>query len=115
MNKNPKIDKYKTDNNLKTSEEIFGFDKPPEYQCFNINELIGTIKNTIKLANPNKYLNEEDANDRFYDIDYELKNFENDLEKLRKACEGLRNWGQEWKNMCKCIIENNDIEIEDLV
>ena len=77
-----------------TSEEILGFTIPPDHQCDNIDE----------------YVMETKAVD-FYGVAM-LGQWEHvqNYEKLRIACSELRDWGAEWKELAKELINKYEPE-----
>jgi hypothetical protein len=96
-----------------TSEQRLGIIAPPEHQCSEIDKIIKAIRYCTKLADKADRLDEEDAKSALNDISSELWNFERDIEDIRKACEGLREWGQAWKDLCKSVALEKDIDLQD--
>ena len=93
----------------KTSEEILDIDKQPKETCPDINKIIKAISEAYNRAdkaedNCRKYGSDCEHEDIFSDIRYELSGIEDDLEKLRNDNEGLRSWGQSWKDLAKQLL-----------
>lgn len=94
----------------KTSEEILDIDKQPKETCPDINKIIKAINEAYNRANKaedscRKYGNDCEHEDIFSDIQYELSGIGDDLEKLRNDNEGLRSWGQCWKDLAKQLLD----------
>lgn len=105
---NGQID-YSVTPKSKTSEEILDIQKPPENTCPDIDKIIKAINKAYDIANQaerecHRVGDECGPADIFDDIQYELSGLEDELEKLRKANENLRTWGQHWKNLAKELL-----------
>lgn len=100
---------------VKSTEKLFGIEEPPDYQCPAIDKICNTISNISSSAEGN-YLGygNEDEGERLSDIKHEVRGLEDELEDVRAAVEYIRNWGQDWKDLAKQIIEKYEIDIEEL-
>lgn len=109
-----KIDKYKKEKGASSSEELFNITTPPDYQCPNIDRIIESLKSINKIIKyADKSYDVDELRDYISDIEYEMI-YESDVEDIRRALEEVRYWGQEWKDLAKGLINNNDIDIEDI-
>jgi predicted nucleic acid-binding Zn-ribbon protein len=101
-----KIDDLKVINKYQTSEEMFGIDSPPDYQCPLIDEIIKAIKEIEHNARVGRYDEFEDLKDKLENIDYHIYDLESKLEELRENIDRLRSWGIAWKKLAKEFAEN---------
>jgi hypothetical protein len=60
-------------------------------------------------------MEEDELKDALFDINWESDGLEKEVEELRTAIENVRQWGQEWKDFCKKLIEMKKISIDELV
>lgn len=100
--------------NAKTSEELFGIVAQPENQCPTIDREIkdwNTARVDIKYYC--KDLNGiEGAESIAKDIEWEVERLDlvGGFEEIRKKCEDIRTWGQEWKDLAQQLLsERQDI------
>lgn len=97
-----------------TSEELLGITKQPEYQCPNIDKTLRVLydikKEILGYTKGLKYSDNEEVIKIANDIEWSINmlDIDYDLEKLRKSCEEIRTWGQEWKNLSKKLIAKQD-------
>jgi hypothetical protein len=99
----------------KTSEEKLGLTKQPEETCPRIDKFIKEIKWAIQdLEGAMKDIGREDYKEAESDIDTALRNYiydiEDNYESLRKQCEDIRAWGQQWKNLAKDLLNEYEPE-----
>lgn len=101
-----------------TSEQLFDIQEPLDYQCSKIDKckseyrtMFKDINNAIRLAN--RYDNVEDFASDISSAIWGLD--EDSFEELRTAIEEVRAWGQEWKDLCKKIINENPELIKQYV
>lgn len=91
------LNKAKTLTNL-TSEQVLGLIEPPDHNC----PYLDRKKQKIE-----KHLARKD-------LDFEtralLKEMKHAIEDLRIRFEDLRNWGQDWKDHAKHLIEVNGLD-----
>lgn len=109
------IEEVKEKLQVKTSEELFGITSAPEHQCKNIDQIIKTIQSIYKRTDNPRKLDEEALIDLVNDINYELYGCDNDIEDIRKALEQVREWGQQWKDKCKEIIDRYELNVEEIL
>ena len=109
------LEEYKKEYNMKTSEEVFDFQKPAEHQCSNIDKLIKMSRSIEKLSDNVQRLDEDELRDVLNDINWDIRDFEGELESIRKAIEDVRKWGTEWKDLVKYMIQKFEIEIDTLI
>ena len=96
-----------------TSEEKLGIDKPIEHQCSSIDKMVKVAKETesaIRFAL--KCDDIEDMRAEVENADWHVGDLENGFESLRTAIESVRNWGEQWKEIAKELI--NEYEPEKL-
>ena len=98
-----------------TSEEKLGFIEPPEHQCPVIDDAIKRIRDIEKsIGYALRSDSIEEAQSHCNDADWYGGDIECSLEYLRDACETLRFWGQQWKDIAKELIEEYEPErLED--
>lgn len=116
-----KINKIKQELEIKTSEDLFGIDPQPEQQCPKVDEHLRINNVTIKWIEG--YIKDikgtEDLDDIYKcadDIEWEVDNLnaEPSLEELRLKCDMIRQWGQQWKDLAKKLINERE-DFIDLV
>lgn len=106
--------------NVKTSEELFDIKTQPNQQCPFINKMQANMKDGCNEIE--RYCKDlrsiEGAESLASDIDSSLSYYMSDkvfeLEELRKEIENIRQWGQNWKDLAKLILNNTKKE-EDIV
>jgi hypothetical protein len=109
------IEDYKIEHKINRSEDIFDISNPPEYQCKKIDELVDKVKSIHKRSSKYDRMEEDELKDALFDINWESDGLEKEVEELRTAIENVRQWGQEWKDFCKKLIEMKKISIDELV
>lgn len=107
-----KVDELKLKHKLTYSEDLFSVPYAPDHQCSAIDEILGCIKWISDALWKVDKLDEEELRDLADDIDHKLYGLDDKLEDLRSACGGIREWGQGWKNACKEVINQYNIDIE---
>ena len=107
-----KLKELKNEFKCETTEKLFGFPSPPEYQCGNIDALIKKMSEAEKLSNY-RYEDEEELKGKLDDINYIVRYLEDDLEEVRSAIELLREWGQSYKDLLKRVVDKSDIDITE--
>jgi len=113
------VDLLKTKVQATTSEELFDISKQPEQQCPTINKMQANVKDGCnEIEHYCKDLRSvEGAENLSSDIEssvsyyFHYKTYE--LEDLRKEIESIRQWGEEWKNFAKSLL--NKLKEEDIV
>lgn len=109
------IEQAKEKVNVRTSEQLFGIPTPPEHQCKNIDKVIKTIKAIHKSTDNPRKMDEDELIELVNDIHYDLHGIDDDIEAIRSALEDVREWGQQWKNKCKEIIDRYELDVEEIV
>lgn len=110
---NSKLDGIKMKLGVSISEELFDFDKPPDYQCPNIDGILRNISYTQRELSTAKHQEDiesiieyiEKAENDLYNLDY-------DLEDLREVIINIRGWGESWKKLAKSLLEDRDDLVE---
>lgn len=111
-----RIDLFKANNLKSTSEQLFGIEEPPPYQCSNIDKVIKGLRSAEKTASRNYSHSEEDElRSALSDIEHDLWNLESEVEDIRKECERIREWGQAWKEQCKAIVNRSDVDLNEFI
>lgn len=88
-----------------------GFSREPvKPTCPDINALQTSLKAIAKLCNTYRVTEADDLIDRISEIERELYNFPDELERLRSANGSLRDWGNEEANH----VDKLEREIEEL-
>lgn len=111
---------YKETLGVKTSEELLGLPKTPDYLCSDIDNVLSKLKNirssinySIKILNRSdddvilSTANDIDSTNDDIDLTVELENIRHDIELLR-------DWGQSWKDLACNLLNNLDKETFDL-
>lgn len=94
-----------------TSEDKLGFLEPPNYQCPVIDDAIKIIRDIEKsIHNALRADSLEEAQSHCNDADWYEGDVESALESIRDACDTLRSWGQQWKDLAKELIEEYEPE-----
>jgi hypothetical protein len=109
--------KYKNLYRVQTTEQLFDIDDAPEFQCDFITKISDRV-NTIEAVADVKRRDEDDLEvltDKLWEIRNEADGLSDDVEKIRNAITEVRAWGQQWKDMCKKLIIDKNIDIDDLV
>ncbi len=104
------IDAIKAATGAAQSEKIFGFDPPVPHQCKFFDQVIQGIKDFNNHVNDaerdlNNVEGGEDALSSIYSAQSECYGLTDKVEDLRKAIEGVRDWGQAWKDLAKKFAE----------
>lgn len=113
-----KVEDLKSLRNIKTSEELFDLQAPVDYQCPNFDRVVSGINAASKALEYSRWDDKEDvevALDKISDVEWSLSGLVDEVENLRTAIEEVRDWGVEWKEFAKRIIEDNDIDLEKYV
>jgi hypothetical protein len=100
-----KINELKAINGYSTSEEMFGIDSPPDYQCPLIDKIVKAIREIESNTRVSNYDEWEDLKEKLDMIDYYVYDLESELETLRANIDLLRNWGNAWKELAKEFAE----------
>lgn len=109
------INEVKEENKIKTSEELFGIVPQPINQCPIIDKTLAEYKKKLEAVILDlKWLKASDP-----DFDKEVKkilsnmddlwNINEAFEEIRRSAEDIRVWGDDWKSLCKVILEENDL------
>jgi len=102
------IDTLKSVCGVETSESLFGIAQPPDYQCNAIDSMIRDMKSVdcdAQSIQKNEDISECHSTAR--DIEYNIAALQNELEKLRRAVDALRGWGEQWKCVAKKMCEHS--------
>jgi hypothetical protein len=75
--------------------------------------IIKTIRYIEKEAKVFNHDDLETLKEKLDDISWYVRDLEYELEELRRAIEGVREWGQRWKNLAKEFIEKGYVNLED--
>lgn len=108
--------KIKDEYGVGRTEEIFGLNNPVDYQCDFITEIKNKV-GSIDVEADVKRRDEDDIevlSDKLYSIRHEVYGLEDDIEKLRDAITDVREWGTQWKELCKRLILKHDLEISEI-
>lgn len=113
-----KIDELKLNHHIMspTSEDLFGIENPPEFQCDKVDYIVDVIEKALdEINDAQSYMKNEEydeANECISDIEYYISGNEDKMEDLRVAIESLREWGQQWKDLAKEMINDQDNVID---
>lgn len=95
------------------SEEVFGIKQPVDYQCKTIDAYIEKVNKALSyVSDLDSVSSADDAKDLQFEIEYYLGDLDGDLEEIRRTFEKLRDWGQEWKELAKTVIKENNLSEE---
>ncbi|PAD70598.1 hypothetical protein CHH83_02005 [Bacillus sp. 7586-K] len=117
MNKEESITiwgKIKDEYGVGRTEELFGINDPVEYQCSFIDEVIKTVKSIQKDLNYFKYDEKEELMERLDSISWDIRGLDDDINEIRSALEEVREWGNQWKDLCKRIILKHNLDISEI-
>ena len=96
------IDTVKSVCGVEQSEMLFGIKLPPEHQCQFIDKMIKMATDCEKYAASIGRTDDiSECHSTAHDIEWEIASFHDNLEKLRKKIEALRDWGEQWKRVAK--------------
>lgn len=109
-----KIQELKEQHNCETSDDLLDILSPPDYQCGNIDSIFKKVSIIEKLSNY-KHDDEEELKNKLDEINYYIRDFEDELEDLRTAIDDVRRWGQDWKSKAKEMIEKYNVDIDELL
>lgn len=104
-----KLREYIKLNGYSTSEDVFYINEQPKNTCPMLDELKDGINKALRELSYN-----EDIDDIKYWVEYYLANLDLVVEQARENTENIREWGQQWKDLAKRVINKTDIEIEDI-
>lgn len=107
-----KIDELKSHYQKTYSEDLFDIPRAPDFQCSRIDKLIKVIDSCYHSSNNTDRMDEDHLRSTLDDINSELHRLDDELEKVRSACEDIREWGNSWKEFAKKLIENEPVEID---
>ena len=95
-----------------TSESILGIPKPPDHQCPDIDGYVNNA-NIIEsaISDALKCDELEDMKSNVEDADWHASDIKGYFEDLRENMDLLRQWGQEWKDLAKRLIEDHEPEL----
>ena len=97
-----------------TSEEKLGLDKPLEHQCPKIDKLVKAARKVeAGIRDALKCDDLDDMRSNVEDADWYAGDIEVGFEELRESIEAVRNWGKQWKELAKDLI--NEYEPERLI
>lgn len=106
------LDKLKAEYVVPPSSEIvLGIPEPPAYMCSDLDRIISIGDNIINSLDDALH-SDDPVNYIDYAID-EARRINSDVEEVRSQVEALREWGQNWKNLAKSLLENDAIDLED--
>jgi len=95
-----------------SSESVFDRELPVDYMCNDFQSVRKGIINAENYVNKAQNSDEIDEIESYLDdIEYELSEMVNKIDELNEQVEGLRTWGQSWKDLFKEIVENEKIDL----
>ena len=115
-----KVDDLVIELKLTCSEDLFDIEYPPEHQCSKIDSVVRDINSAEKaLDRALKYDDRDDIIEYVDEAKSDLYNMTYELEELREAIIGVRDWGQQWKDLCKELLDEKDnlkgyLELEEV-
>lgn len=80
----------------KTSEEKLGINKPPEFVCPRIDEVMEDLNMWYCILNREALSDQDQAQLSLF-----IADMMNDMENFRTTIEEIRVWGQSWKDLSK--------------
>lgn len=101
------IEELKLNNEVSTSEELFGIFKTPEMNCSYIDDAISEVlqlSKDIKLEISYLDIPKEDISNVEYYTE-KVIDCNDKFNELRFRLERLRAWGENWKSLAKSIFE----------
>lgn len=110
-----KVDEAKESYHPYTSEALLGLSEPPAYQCDFITELVKKVEGIEgEIARANDHFRDEEFEDAEHYASsalWDIRNVANEIESLRAQIEAVRAWGQEWKDLAKKMLNDEEIDI----
>lgn len=93
-----------------TSEELHGIPAQPGPTCPMIDAAIDKLRNAeLEIRGYGRCDEVEDLTDIIERVErwlFHWDTVEGDLQKIRRHVEAVREWGEEWKQLCLATIEN---------
>lgn len=109
-----KWSKIKEEYSCRTTEEIFNLNDPVEYQCKFIDEVVKTIKGMQKELKYSKQEDEDGLRDIVDSVSWDIGHLDDEVNQIRSAIEEVREWGNQWKELCKRIILEHGLNIDEI-
>ncbi len=110
-----KVDEAKESYHPYTSEALLGLPEPPAYQCDFITELVKKVEGIeSEISRAHDYLRDEKIEDAEHYTSsalWDVRNVADEIESLRAQIEAVRAWGQEWKDLAKKMLNDEEIDI----
>lgn len=95
-----------------TSEYKLGIEEVADYQCSNINHMIGQLgEATTILEAALLAVDPQTAVQAVKECHHRIKESEETLEEFRAAIEDVRRWGNDWKELAKQKINKYEPEM----
>lgn len=95
-----------------TSETVLGIQEPPAHMCSDLDEVIKLAKDTLHAV---EQINGSDEHDDKWYVDSargDIGYIPSAVENIRTQVEDLRQWGQEWKDLAKRLMEDSNVDVE---
>ncbi|MCP1159326.1 hypothetical protein [Bacillus infantis] len=106
--------KIKDEYGVSRTEDLFSLNDPVEYQCSFIDEVVKKVKSIQRDLNYYRHDEYDDLIHRMDSVAYDVSNLDDEINEIRTAIEEVREWGSQWKELCKKLILEHKINIEDI-
>lgn len=106
--------KIKDEYGCATTEELFSLNDPVPYQCSFIDEVVKKVKSIQKDLNYYRHDEKDDLVHRLDSISYDIGNLDDEINEIRSSIEEVREWGNQWKDLCKKVILKYEVNIDEI-
>ncbi|WEG18599.1 hypothetical protein PQ478_08955 [Alkalihalophilus pseudofirmus] len=108
---------HKKLNDYNTSEEMLMITPPEKHQCDKVDQIVKELINIEKVSVIGRYDagDIENLMDKLDDIQRSSDGLEKEVEEVRAALEMVREWGQDWKNFAKKLVNENGIDLNKYI
>lgn len=97
-----------------STEELFDISEPPDYMCHTFEAVKNEVDECEDIVTKSQNLDDiEDLQQALSNAEYTISGTSHTISELNGQVDLLRKWGQQWKDLAKQLIEDNDINIED--
>ena len=114
-----KIEGLKIKQGYETSENLFNISSPVDHICDKFTNIKESFNRNIRYCNDafREFKNEDydSARSLVEDVLYDISEYEDILDEIHDTLGEVRVWGQDWKDLCKRIIEENNIDLDKYI
>lgn len=114
-----KIEGLKIKQGYETSEDLFNISSPVDHICGKFTNIKKSFNRNIRYCNDafREFKNEDyDSAESLVEVVLcDLSEYEDILGEIHDTLGAVRAWGEDWKRLCKRIIEENDIDLDEYI